>query len=91
MTEEQGAYALECARRLADKTRLPRVWRQDLASMILAHVVRKWAEYDPSRSSWRTWVSRSARYGYQAAVRRLSRELPGGGRGPGGASPKGTS
>ena len=91
MTEEQGRYALEYAERIAGKTRLPFAYRQDVASMILAHVVRKWAEYDPARSSWRTWVSRSAEYGYKLAVRRLSQELPKGRMGPGGPPPKGTS
>ena len=94
MTEEQGAYALECARRIAEKTRFPSAVKQDLASMIVAHVVEKWEKFDPSRSSWRTWVARSAKYGYQIAVRRLQRDLgrpPGGPPGPLPPSKKGTS
>ena len=76
MTEEQGRYAMDCAWAIVGRTRLPYAYKQDVVSMILLHIVRRWDRYDPARSSWRTWISCSARYGYQAAIRRLSRELP---------------
>jgi DNA-directed RNA polymerase specialized sigma24 family protein len=70
MTEEQGGYAIECARRRAARLRLPQEERRDVAGEAVALAVRRWARYNPSRGSWRTWISRCVWSGICEAMRR---------------------
>ncbi len=70
MTEEQGRYAIECARRRAARLRLPPEERRDVAGDAVALAVARWRRYDGALSSWRTWISRCVWSGICEAMRR---------------------